>query len=105
MGDINGIPFQKVHFDKSGQRLDDPVVPAGTTDLVVVSHGWNNDEQEAEALYTKLFRNLADVTRQDAAFGARKVAVIGVIWPSKRFDELMTTVDADGEATGGARSL
>ena len=105
MGDINGIPFQKVHFDKSGQRLDDPVVPAGTTDLVVVSHGWNNDEQEAEALYTKLFRNLADVTRQDAAFGARKVAVIGVIWPSKRFDELMTTVDESGEATGGARSL
>jgi predicted alpha/beta hydrolase family esterase len=105
MTDIQGIPFQKVHFDKSGKRLDAAAVPAGTTDLVVVSHGWNNDEREAEALYTKLFSNLADVTRGDVAFGARKLAIVGVIWPSKRFDELMTHVEGSGEETGGARSV
>jgi hypothetical protein len=105
MADIKGIPFQKIHFDKNGKRLDEPALPPGTTDLVVVSHGWNNNEQEAEALYTKLFGNLADVTQGDAAFGQRKLAIIGVIWPSKRFDELMTHVEGSGLETGGARSM
>jgi hypothetical protein len=105
MADIQGIPFQKIHFDKSGKRLDEPVLPPGTTDLVVVSHGWNNNEQEAEALYAKLFGNLADVTRGDAAFGQRKLAILGVIWPAKRFDELMTHVEGSGPETGGARSV
>jgi hypothetical protein len=105
MSDIQGIPFSKVHFDKNGRRLEEPMVPAGTTDLIVVSHGWNNNEQEAEALYTKLFGNLATVTRNDAAFGKRKLAIIGVIWPSKRFDQLMTQLGDGGAATGGAKSL
>ncbi len=98
---IKGIPYSTAEFDKSGKLLSQPTVPAGTTDLIVVSHGWNNDRTEAEALYTKLFGNFADVTAADPAIQQRKFAIVGVIWPSKKFDQLMTQ-PAGNKAAGGA---
>jgi hypothetical protein len=104
--DIKGIPYSTAEFDKDGKLLSQPTVPAGTTDLIVVSHGWNNDRNDAEQLYTKLFSNLADVTANDPAIKARKLAIIGVIWPSKKFDQFMTqpvsTKTAGGAASAGA---
>src|SRR5688572_8389148 len=105
MNDIGGIPYTQVHFDNDGRRLNEPTVPPGTTDLVVVSHGWNNDEADATTLYTKLFTNLAQETAGDAAFGQRRLAILGVIWPAKKFNELMTHIEGTGPATGGAKSL
>jgi hypothetical protein len=105
MNEIKGIPYAEVAFDKDGQRLNTPVVPQGTSDIIVVSHGWNNDAAAAEALYVKLFGNFADVTANDPAIGRRKVAIVGVIWPSKKFDELMTQLEGTGKAPGGAKSL
>ncbi len=103
---IKGIPYSAAEFDKAGKLLSQPTVPAGTTDLIVVSHGWNNDRADAEALYTKLFGNFADVTANDPAIQQRKIAIIGVIWPSKKFDELMTqpkgSKGAGGAAAAGA---
>ena len=104
MGDIAGLPYDTAEFDKDARLLHRPAVPAGTTDLIVVSHGWNNDREAAESLYRKLFGNFAEVTRGDAAIGARKLAIVGVIWPSKKFDELMTLTAADARAAGGAAS-
>ena len=101
MDDIKGLPYATAEFDKNGRLLQRPTVPAGTTDLIVVSHGWNNDREEAEALYRKLFGNFVDVTRGDPAIAARKVAVVGVIWPSKKFDELMSTTAPQAHAAGG----
>ena len=103
---IKGIPYSAAEFDKAGKLLSPPSVPAGTTDLIVVSHGWNNDRAEAEALYTKLFGNFADVTAADSTIQQRKFAIVGVIWPSKKFDQLMTQPTthkaAGGAASGGA---
>jgi len=103
MDAIEGIPYSAAEFDKGGKLLRKPTVPAGTTDLIVVSHGWNNDREAAEALYLKLFKNFADVTRGDAAIAARKIAIVGVIWPSKKFDDLLTMASG-GTAAGGAAS-
>ena len=100
---IKGIPYSAAEFDKAGKLLSAPSVPAGTTDLIVVSHGWNNDRAEAEALYTKLFGNFADVTATDPTIQQRKFAIVGVIWPSKKFDQLMTQPAAN-KAAGGAAS-
>ena len=100
---IKGIPYSAAEFDKAGNLLSAPSVPAGTTDLIVVSHGWNNDRADAEALYTKLFGNFADVTAADPTIQQRKFAVVGVIWPSKKFDQLMTQ-PATHKAAGGAAS-
>ena len=99
---IKGIPYSAAEFDKAGNLLSAPSVPAGTTDLIVVSHGWNNDRADAEALYTKLFGNFADVTAADPAIQQRKFAIVGVIWPSKKFDQLMTQPAANKIAGGAA---
>ncbi len=99
---IKGIPYSTAEFDKAGKLLSQPTVPAGSTDLIVVSHGWNNDRADAEALYTKLFGNFADVTAHEPAIQQRKIAIIGVIWPSKKFDQLMTQPAADKVAGGAA---
>jgi hypothetical protein len=105
MNDIKGIPYSAAEFDKEGKPLSQPTVPAGTTDLIVISHGWNNNRDEAENLYRKLFENFVDVTANDAAIAQRKLAIVGVIWPSKKFDELMTQPPADIKAAGGAASI
>lgn len=101
---IKGIPYSTAEFDKEGKPLTQPTVPAGSTDLIVVSHGWNNDRNEAEELYRKLFENFVDVTANDPAIKQRKIAIIGVIWPSKKFDEFMTQPAASSKVAGGAAS-
>lgn len=106
MNNIKDIPYAQVNFDKEGNRQNTPDVPAGTTDLIVVSHGWNNTEAEATELYTKLFGNFSDQIKNDSTYKDRKVAIVGVIWPAKKFDELMTQLSASaGQDTGGAKSL
>jgi len=61
------------------------------TDLIVISHGWNNDMPEAEALYTSIFNQVAAVLPlQNPACDAvrgRRVGVVGILWPSKKFDD------------------
>ena len=104
MDNIQGIPFSEAEFDKNGAPLSTPTVPAGTTDLIVVSHGWNNDRAAAESLYQKLFANFATVTAGDGAIAERKIAIVGVIWPSRQFDQF--TAQAESEAAaGGAASI
>lgn len=101
---IKGLPYSTAEFDKDGKPLSVPNVPPGTTDVIVVSHGWNNDRDAAEALYTKLFENFVDVTAGDAAISQRKLAIVGVIWPSKKFDDFITVPAAQNKAAGGAAS-
>lgn len=102
---IKGIPYSTAEFDKEGGLLAAPTVPDGITDLIVVSHGWNNDRHEAEQLYQKLFGNFVEVTANDPAIQQRKIAIVGIIWPSKKFDEFMTTPTAGNKAAGGAASV
>jgi predicted alpha/beta hydrolase family esterase len=99
---IKGIPYSAAEFDKTGKLLNQPEVPSGTTDLLVVSHGWNNDRKDAEELYTKLFENFVDVTANDPAIKQRKLAILGVIWPSKKFDDFMTHLTGNKIAGGAA---
>ena len=105
MNNIKGIPYSQVVFDKDGRRQNTPSIPNGTTDLIVISHGWNNTAAAAEDLYTKLFSNFVAVTAGDHTIGARKITIIGVIWPSKKFDDLMTQLEGHGKSPGGAKSL
>jgi hypothetical protein len=55
------------------------------TDVLVLSHGWNNDQNEANQLYRELLGNLGTLEFQGKA--ARKLIVLRVYWPSKRFAE------------------
>jgi hypothetical protein len=93
---IPGIPFTFAQFDAEGNCIQAPAVPDDTQELIVASHGWNNDRAEAEALYHELFSNFAAVKPA----GVGKIAVIGVIWPSKKFD-----LGADDAPAQGAADL
>ena len=107
---IAGFPFFSLEMTKQGEIAYENQLKALTagvvqgehapTDLLVLSHGWNNDMEEAENLYRTLLTNLA------AALGGqpnRRIAVLGLFWPSKKFadDEL---IPATGEPRLGAAS-
>jgi hypothetical protein len=102
MNDIAGIPYVAATFDKDGAALNKQEVklPDGTTDLIVASHGWNNNQEQAEELYTELFTNFAAVASDQLQ--NKKVTIVGVIWPSKRFTDVVDAAVAEQGRGGGA---
>jgi hypothetical protein len=103
MADIAGMPYVEAAFDKDGTPENQVTLPAGVTDLFVISHGWNNNAQEARALYQRFFESFTAVAPPDDLPG-RRFGIVGVIWPSKAFDELVAA-SAEPGAAGGAMGL
>jgi hypothetical protein len=108
MADIAGFPYFEFKVDKEGKVVDPAarkeLVEAltngdGVTDVFVISHGWNNDTKEAKDLYDAFFKTLKGVLDTGKhGLAARKFAVVGVFWPSKKF--------ADSDLiSGGAASV
>lgn len=89
--EIAGFRFLPVEFDKKVRLVDeaqaeaviDHVSQEEVTDLLVLSHGWNNDESQALGLYQGLLKNIA--ARAGGRLDDRNVAALGVFWPSKKF--------------------
>lgn len=56
-------------------------------DLFVMSHGWNNDMNDARSLYERFFTEVCNVLASHPAPGvsAAECAVVGILWPSKKF--------------------
>jgi hypothetical protein len=79
MTDIAGIPYLEASFAQDGAPQCAVTVPGDITDVIVISHGWNSNPDEARDLYRRLFENFAAEGPLD------HLAVIGVLWPSKRF--------------------
>ncbi|MES1262610.1 MAG: hypothetical protein ABUS49_12825 [Acidobacteriota bacterium] len=83
----------EVQIDKDGQLVipsqEEAVIaalnaPGNTfTDVVAISHGWNNDIDDARTLYRDFFRSLEQVFPAAAS----KVLAIGIFWPSKKFTD------------------
>ena len=108
MTELSGFPYYEVQFTKAGTAHDAAEVAALTrplaggeaTDLVVLAHGWNNDMDDARGLYrafAERMRAVLDSGKVPAA-GPRKFAIVGVLWPSKKFAEKDLTA-------GGAAGL
>jgi hypothetical protein len=102
MNDIAGIPFVAAIFDEDGAALNkqDVKLPEGTTDVIVASHGWNNTQEQAEQFYTDLFTNFAAVASDQLR--NKKIAIVGVIWPSKRFTDVVDAAVVEQARGGGA---
>jgi pimeloyl-ACP methyl ester carboxylesterase len=88
------FPFFPVQFTKDGvlfQQSDSDAlmhgIEAGVTDLFVMSHGWNNNMDTAQNLYSGLSTQLAAQIAAAAPLKGRTFAICGVLWPSKQFDE------------------
>jgi len=104
MGELAGLPYFRVEITKDGKIFKQEQVTealnglGGATDLFVVSHGWNNNTQEAQELYDEL---LGNIKPRLGALAGRKFAVIGIFWPSKKFtDEELQP--GGGASFGGA---
>src|SRR5688572_4968579 len=96
------IQLIEFEFDKEGRLLTEQSELAAVQALaalgagghaVVISHGWNNDMNEARELYRTFLTHL----EQLAGAAASRVVALGILWPSKRF------ADAD-LIPGGAAS-
>jgi hypothetical protein len=86
-------PYFELEFDAKGKPADSKQLAAlldglqknKTTDLFIISHGWNNDSKDAHALYQDLFNNVK-AQEKNVDVAGRSFAVAGIIWPSKKFD-------------------
>lgn len=92
---LRDFPYFRVEFNKDAQLVDAAEVAAlmdylaknqETTDLLVMSHGWNNNMAEAENLYDCLLAWARQLIVDGLAFN-RKLVLLGVLWPSKRFTD------------------
>ena len=100
---IGPFPYYPFEFTKDGAinkadqlaaLIDALTTPTGNrvvTDLLVLSHGWNDDIPEAESLYTTIGDHIGAVLPKQnpacATIRARRVIVCGILWPSKKFDD------------------
>jgi hypothetical protein len=96
MDNLQGFPYFPIEFAKDGslaQPAQADALLAGLhaqlpTDLIVLSHGWNNDMAEAHDLYQRFLgcvRPLLDDSQNPLGLAGRSFAVMGVLWPSKKF--------------------
>jgi hypothetical protein len=108
MSELSGFPYFEVEFTKEGalfkpQQVKDLVTFLTTnvdvSDLIVISHGWNNDNSEAKNLYERFFASLRVQANGMPNMTKRKFAILGVLWPSKKF------ADKDLIPGGGAASI
>ncbi|MFN7931002.1 MAG: hypothetical protein U0Y68_24360 [Blastocatellia bacterium] len=103
METISNFPYFEVEFNKQGavhndaqvQELLDFLAAGTVTDLLVMSHGWNNDMDEARRLYRQFFAHLRIELTNNCPpdLGPRAFAVCGILWPSKKFadDDLIAS--------------
>jgi hypothetical protein len=109
MKTIAEFPYFEVQFNKQGaihdqnevQQVLDFLPGSGITDLIVISHGWNNDMAEARNLYQNFFKTvrLAITQKRPAGLDTRQFAVVGILWPSIKFadEELIASGAASAE--------
>jgi hypothetical protein len=117
MKKLHEFPYFEVQFTKQG----DPFKPAeitelmtfveqgGTTDLFVISHGWNNDMADARSLYDRLFKCVRGIVNSGKIAGAaaKSYAILAILWPSKKFadDELIPSGAAGARSAIGVAQL
>jgi hypothetical protein len=91
-GDGTQIPWYIMPFDKNG-RIQAPLtrqylvqsVSAGDfTDIILFSHGWNNDWKAASSLYEEFIRGYQAMRESRHLAYARpfRPLLIGIFWPS-----------------------
>ncbi|GAA3086473.1 serine-threonine protein kinase [Streptomyces rectiviolaceus] len=107
-------PYWELTFDADGDvdttqrdRLLAEVAGERVTDLLVLAHGWNNDQDMATDLYRRFFAPC-----QDLAGPRVRLGYVGLLWPAIRFPdepipdfEPSVTVTGAGPAPGAGPLL
>jgi hypothetical protein len=104
-----------LHFDELGtyqrlevQGINDMVARESITDLIVLSHGWNNDEIEAGKMYDNLGAKMQDAWENTTQNHTRRFGIVQIYWPSKQYnrsENKKTGVAASSGSTGQAIEL
>ena len=86
-GDIGGLPYWEIRFDKDGKLLADDGLTADVAagrvhQLFFMAHGWNNSVTSAQHLCQDLFGRLSRLLAQHAPDQAAGTGVVVVLWPS-----------------------
>jgi hypothetical protein len=83
MTDTAPWPYWTIQFDRDGASKPedlttvlDEVAASNLSDLIVMSHGWNNDVGTASVLYQRWFGMLPPL------LATKSVGTLGVMWPS-----------------------
>jgi hypothetical protein len=90
---MKNFPGRDVEFTKAGKVSKTEMIQSvlhmighdRITDLLVVSHGWNNDKDEANLLYQELLHSIGTEIERTPALNGRVFGVMRVFWPSKKF--------------------
>jgi hypothetical protein len=111
MQQIAGFDFFSLQYDGDG-NLPAPdqftaltQAAATATDVILLAHGFRNDENDATSLYTRFLTSFrGHLARQEfQSVASRKIVFAGVYWPSKSYQESFpadsgAVQDADPEA-------
>ncbi|MEV6645452.1 hypothetical protein [Amycolatopsis sp. NPDC051371] len=83
-----GFPAAEVEFDRAGELVGDRgaavrelAADPAVTDLVVLTHGWNNDHLVARLLYSAMAGSMRAVS---GGLPGRRIAFACVLWPSRK---------------------
>jgi hypothetical protein len=96
METLAGFPFQAVETDRKGNvtdgltQLGQHLNQTSVTDLILLCHGFRNDENDARALYSEFLTNLKPQLSHpslSAKLAGRTYVAAGHFWPSMVFRE------------------
>ncbi|GAB2852763.1 alpha/beta hydrolase family protein [Microbacterium insulae] len=98
------LPYTEVEFDAKGGYVDPEQIDEAEkllddkrpTDVIVVAHGWNNTAGQARELYERLVDSIVAVRPRVPGAASRRLAVVGVLWPSIQW----APVENDGAGAG-----
>jgi hypothetical protein len=98
--DENGEFIDRASFDGMLASVDSGSVP---TDVLVISHGWNNNFADASETYTEIIDQMTAVadTTQGILPNPYRPLILGVIWPSKAWNE-SSEVTSEGIGQGAS---
>ena len=90
-------PYFQVQFTKSGDvfapaevnALMGSITTAANvpTDLLLISHGWNNNIKDASTLYSGLAAVIKPQVDANPALRDHRFIICGILWPSKKFED------------------
>jgi esterase/lipase superfamily enzyme len=99
------LPYIEVEFDKKGRAAHPDqakdaaslIAREDATDVIVLSHGWNNTFAQARDLYARIVDSIVAVRGDVAGADGRRFVVVGALWPSILW---APADDGDGRGAG-----
>jgi hypothetical protein len=92
---LAGFPHWELRFDEAGrlvepedyERLSTELPQQQLTDLFILSHGWNNNQAHARAIYERFFGQMQSILQSQRLLRVReaKIGTVGILWPSMRW--------------------